>query len=60
MTAWVATGMPFFLAAVYEIISPGYLANLTQDPGGRRLIFWAFAMMIVGVLWLRKMVRIDI
>ena len=60
MTAWVATAMPFVLAAVFEVLNPGYLANLTQDPGGRKLVFWAFGMMVVGVLWLRKMIRIDL
>lgn len=60
MTAWVAAGMPFVLAAVFEMLNPGYLANLTQDPSGRKLVFWAFAMMVVGVLWLRKMIRIDL
>ena len=60
MTAWVATAMPFVLAGLYEVMNPGYLEALTEDPGGRLLIFWAFGMMIVGVLWLRKMVRLDL
>jgi tight adherence protein B len=60
MTAYVATGMPFALAGLYQVVNPGYLDALTKDPGGRYLIYVAFVMMVVGVLWLRKMVRLDL
>ena len=60
MTAYVATAMPFALAGLYKIVNPGYLDDLTKDPGGRIFIYAAFVMMVVGVLWLRKMVRLDL
>jgi tight adherence protein B len=60
LSAWVVALMPFGLAAVLELGSPGWLENLTTDPSGRKLILGAFVLMIAGILWIRRLVRLDV
>lgn len=59
-TAWVVALMPFGLAAMMETLKPGWVTNMIADPAGRQLFIIAFVMMVVGILWLRKMVNIDV
>lgn len=58
--AWILTLLPFFMAGVLSLINPEYLPKLTGDPLGRKLIVVAFVLLIVGTLWMRKIVRIDV
>ena len=60
MAGWVLSLIPFALAGVLSVINPSFIAMLTQDPTGRKLIVVAFILMILGILWMRRIVRIDI
>lgn len=57
MSAWVLTLLPFALALVISITTPSYLAMMTKDPLGVYIIFGAFALVIVGNFWIRKIIR---
>lgn len=60
MSAWILVAIPFVLAAVIVITSPNYLPLLLNDPIGHRLIFGAFGSMLVGIFWIRKIIRIQV
>ncbi len=60
MAAWVLSLMPFALAAVLSVVNPNFLPMLTEDPTGRQLVMVAFVLMVVGILWIRKVIRIDV
>ncbi|ALH99794.1 secretion system protein [Pseudomonas sp. FW306-02-F02-AA] len=60
MSAWVLVAIPFVLAAVILITSPSYLPVLTNDPLGHKLIIGAFCAMLVGIVWIRKIIRIQV
>jgi tight adherence protein B len=57
MSARVLLGMPFALAAILTVINPGYMSPLYETGAGRLLIVVALAMMTVGALVLRRMVK---
>jgi tight adherence protein B len=59
-TAWVVSIMPFLLAVVTELLKPGWITNLMSDPFGQQLAIGAFILMVVGILWLRYLVSIDV
>lgn len=59
-TAWVVAIMPFGLAAVMELAKPGWVSDLAVDPTGQELFISAFVLMVIGILWLRRMVNIDV
>jgi tight adherence protein B len=60
MSAWVVSLIPFVLAAGLEALEPGSVTGLIADPGGRKLVIAAFVLMIAGILWIRRLIRIDI
>ena len=60
MSAWILAMIPFALALIMMVVSPNYLPVLLQEPLGRKLIIAAFVMMILGVFWIRKVIRIEV
>jgi tight adherence protein B len=60
LAAWILSLLPFVLAGVLAVTSPEYLPMLTKDPTGRQLIVAFFVMMICGVFWISRVVRIDV
>jgi len=60
MSAWVLASVPFALALLLMVVSPDYLPVLLSEPLGRKLILIAFALMIVGAFWMRKIIRIEV
>ena len=59
-TAWIASIAPFAVAAVLEIFKPGWVTYFAADPLGKQLFIGAFILMILGILWLKRLVNIDI
>jgi tight adherence protein B len=60
MSAWVLGLLPFGVAAALLVINPKYIAALWTDPSGIRLLKYALVMIVFGVIWLRKVIRIRI
>lgn len=60
MSAWVLALVPLGLFALISYTSPNYLAVLTHDPLGRKLITTAVGLGLVGGLWIRKLLRIEV
>ena len=60
MSAWVLLLIPFFLAGVMMITTPDYLPVLTKDPRGINMIISIFVLEMVGMLWIRQIIRIDV
>lgn len=60
MAAWILALMPFALAAVLSVVNPNFLPMLTENPTGRQLIVVAFVLMVIGILWMSRIVRIDV
>jgi tight adherence protein B len=59
-TAWVVSIMPFILAAISELMKPGWITGLAKDPFGQQLIIAAFILMVIGIFWLKRLVNIDV
>jgi tight adherence protein B len=59
LSAWILGLLPIVLFGLLWIVSPGYLPPLLSDPTGQKLILFACAMMFLGVLWMRRIIRID-
>lgn len=60
MSAWILAMVPFALTAVLMVSTPDYLPVLLADPLGKKLIIAAFGLMIIGVYWIRKVIRIEV
>jgi len=60
MSAWVLVAIPFVLAAAIIVTSPDYLTLLIKDPTGQMFVMGAFGSMVVGIFWIRRIIRIEI
>ena len=60
MSAWVLAMIPFVLFMGLMVTSPGYLTPLISDPAGMKIISIAFVMIVIGIFWLRRIIRIEI
>ncbi len=59
-SAWIVGMMPFGLAGMLELMSPGYMSGMIDDPMGRQLLYVALGLEVMGALVLWRMVKIDI
>jgi tight adherence protein B len=59
-TAWVVSIAPFMLAVASEIMKPGWIIDLVNDPMGKQLTIGAFVMLLLGIVWLKRVVNIDV
>ncbi|MEA3277441.1 MAG: type II secretion system F family protein, partial [Pseudomonadota bacterium] len=60
LSAWILSLLPFFMVSALALINPDFVPMLTKDPSGREMVLAAFALMVLGILWLRRIVRIDV
>ncbi|CAH0215900.1 hypothetical protein SRABI118_02101 [Massilia sp. Bi118] len=60
MSAWILGLLPFVVTGVLLLINPGYIKPLWADPTGNRMLWYALVMIVFGVIWLRKVIRIRI
>ena len=59
IAAWVLCLMPPVVTVVINFINPGYMEPL-WEPGGHPIVYTAATMMALGILVLRRMVRIKV
>ncbi|HWW07255.1 type II secretion system F family protein [Collimonas sp.] len=60
LSAWVLGLMPFALGAAMSFLNPDFMAPLWHDPIGIAIIKYMLVLMVLGVLVLRKIVRIRV
>jgi tight adherence protein B len=60
MSAWVLALVPLTLFAALSIMQPQYLPVLVTDPLGRKLVAASLVLGMIGVLWIRKLLRIEV
>ena len=60
MSAWVLGSLPFAAALMMQLTNPEFLSVLYLDSGGRKMVGIALAMLAMGVLVIRRIVRIRV
>lgn len=60
MSAGILLAMPFIMAFLINLISPGYLAPLFQEQLGLILMGIGGVLMAIGALIMRKLIDIDV
>lgn len=60
MSAWILGLLPFAVTGMMMMINPTYIQLLWTDPSGQRLVWYALGMIAIGVIWLRKVIRIRV
>lgn len=60
VSAWVLTLVPFGLAGVLYLTSPDYLTILFDNERGLAMLATSGVLMLLGIVWMRKIIRIEI
>jgi tight adherence protein B len=60
LSAWILGTLPFGLAAVINLINPSFMQVLWTDPMGGRMIGTALTCEVLGILWMRRIIRIHV
>ena len=60
MSAWILCGLPVFVALAVTIMNPDYMSVLWRDPRGHNLLYAAGFMQLMGMLIVRKILKIKI
>ncbi|MDO9216573.1 MAG: type II secretion system F family protein, partial [Lacisediminimonas sp.] len=60
LSAWILSLMPFVLTAIMNLLNPKFMSVLWTDPGGQRIVGGMMVMMVFGILWMRKIIRIRV
>jgi len=59
-SAWIVGSIPVLLAVLLEIISPGHTSTIFTDPTGLKIFYFILGLQVIGILWIRKLIRLDI
>jgi tight adherence protein B len=59
LSAWILAMVPFVLFVVISVTTPDYLPVLLDDPVGRKLVAFGFGMGVIGLFWIRRIIRVS-
>ena len=60
MSAWVLASVPLVLFVTLWFVTPDYLPVLLHDERGQKMIMYGCISGVVGILWIRKILRIEV
>ena len=60
MAAWVLCLLPFAVGGVVKMLNPDYMNLMFSHPIGMIMVYVILGLMLMGVLVIRKMVRIEV
>ena len=60
LSAWILTLLPVGVALVMNIVNPAFIGVLWKDPMGLRLVTMAVLLMIFGIFWMWRIVKIHV
>ncbi|WP_370279049.1 type II secretion system F family protein [Pontibacterium sp.] len=60
LSAWILTLVPFALFVMIYFTTPSYLEILVESTDGRELVIAASAAMIIGIFWIRRLLKIEV
>jgi tight adherence protein B len=60
LSAWILTILPIALAILISIINPRLMSTLWTDETGKKMVAVAITLMIIGIFWMWRMIKIRI
>jgi tight adherence protein B len=60
MTGWILGLLPVIMLILINIVSPGYSNILFQDPFGQQLLYAGAILILIGALFIRKIVNVQV
>jgi tight adherence protein B len=60
MSAWILGALPFCVMAFMAVVNPAYVSLLWTDPIGIKMMWCAAGLILVGMLWIRRVIHIHV
>ena len=60
LSAWILGLLPFAIALLLSVINPEFISVLWTDPMGVHMLQISLGLMLIGILWMWRMVHIRI
>jgi tight adherence protein B len=60
LSAMVVGALPFVIGVAIAVLNPGYMNALFTDPVGRIALVGVTVLMVIGAVWMKKTVEIDL
>lgn len=60
LSAWILTILPFVLAGVIHSMNPKFLSVLWTDQTGLRIVGFAMGLMLIGIIWMWRLIKIRV
>lgn len=60
LSAWILTLLPFGTGLLINLVNPEFMAPLWKEDTGQKLIGVALGMMVLGIFWMRSVIRIRV
>lgn len=59
-SGWILMGLPFAVATLVFIINPGWMQLLLGTELGHKMIYMGIIMQTMGMLWIRKLLQVEL
>ncbi len=60
LQAWVMAALPFILALALSILDPKSMQSLWTTTAGHAVVGVVFVLELIGLLWIRRLIRVEI
>ncbi len=60
LSAWILTLLPIVLALIINLINPVFMQVLWKDEAGIKMVTGVVILMILGIFWMRKIIKIRV
>ena len=60
LSAIILVSLPFAVGLLVNLVSPDFMSVLWTDPLGQRIVGVALFMMLLGIMWMRTVIRIRV
>jgi tight adherence protein B len=60
LSGWILALIPFVLVVVITLTTPTYLPVLLESPTGMKLITAGAIAGFIGILWIRRIIRVEV
>jgi tight adherence protein B len=60
MSAYILTALPLCTGAMMSVVNPKFMSILFTDPKGLNLVYGCALMMVLGVYWMFRIVKIRV
>jgi tight adherence protein B len=59
-TGWVLMALPAALGMALQVINPAHMELLFKERMGQQLLMVAIVMQVIGYIWIRKVIKIEV